>query len=1053
MPNQYDSLSQGDTPRYGSGFSSDAPDLTPPSGVSNMFDSSSRSQSSSSFGNSDFSNSGFNNGSSFNSYDGNVQDIQSQLDGLSSAGKLFDTKNLPEGTLVENYDPDVSTTGVSIPLTLANAAGSGMILAGHVYGGRALENMGRKSVTATENMQILARQNHTKATQHLPAGVAEVIADSQKKAAYRNIAANKLGQNIKDHRYTRAVAGAGKAIYSGATKVPFVGKPIALAGNVASFGSKLGKSALSKAVFSANKHLPAAVRPALGRLGIRGLTAAAFPVGTAIAVGTIIADPMIVNGISNVIQAFNSATTPKMDTPPSRPELQYLTLCNDGNRDPAIREVDAELVTANDTSFDYEPDDVWPERPNIESTSTFENYGKAINDITNLIVDAAESSFRPLQQYGQEPLISRLIDNRTKFLDAMTAMPGDYLSKIADESMYPIAGFMNAYQTFHNLVIRSREGIATSDQTDTVFFGMIGNPLDAIMPNKLSVDEMANVALEMRKAADEIDQGNTRLANTSRLWSFDSSSIQPVFASGALQSAAHQYEQKTQEEEAKDKGEDKKDNGLPGIPTGPSSPSSFVPGGSRSPANGGWSPSPVSPFSSSSPGGSGGFNPPKLDTPKLDTSRVDAEVLETPKIDNPNSFVAPKPIGRDDAESAFTPNSPDLPDIDTNDPFDDSKLKDKPDEFANSSDDVKTDMSFVKPVDNVDARPLNAPIKPSVNPVDMRSPLNTNNITDGVRNPTAPSVTPPASPTPKAPSAPNTPPAPKPQANISMPKAPSAGPGNATPASVPGGENKLNSPLGGDKPAAPKDPAAGGSGDDNHNVEAPEFENDGNNGERETTSISRDGKTFDMGDSRSAKLAELINPTDGKPSMSLRDAMAEAGYAVPDPGADLGERISPVDLKPGDLIVGENGEGVYVGDGQVLTKDGLKPLAEFAIFTGDGHGMFRPGGVDIDADAGATGQKASAAEDLASGNESKSKLNGSGSKSGLGGAMGPGLAGLGNSSANRAMTDAGRKASVTPKGDPFDPGNSVSSDPFEKISVTGANGVGRGFSANVPTGD
>ena len=49
----------------------------------------------------------------------------------------------------------------------------------------------------------------------------------------------------------------------------------------------------------------------------------------------------------------------------------------------------------------------------------------------------------------------------------------------------------------------------------------------------------------------------------------------------------------------------------------------------------------------------------------------------------------------------------------------------------------------------------------------------------------------------------------------------------------------------------------------------------------------------------------------------------------------------------------------------------------------------------------------------------------------------------------------GNKANVTPKGDPFDPGNSSSesSDPFERISVTGTGGIGRSFGANVPTGD
>lgn len=236
--------------------------------------------------------------------------------------------------------------------------------------------------------------------------------------------------------------------------------------------------------------------------------------------------------------------------------------------------------------------------------------------------------------------------------------------------------------------------------------------------------------------------------------------------------------------------------------------------------------------------------------------------------------------------------------------------------------------------------------------------------------------------------------------------------------------------------------------------EAPEFEEDNKqDGEREVKNITRDGKTYEMGSTKAAKLAELINPTNGDEPLSLREAMAEAGYRVPDPGADLGTRISPMDLKPGDLVVGNELQGVYVGDGLVLTSEGVLPLAEVANdLTGDGQGFFRPAENEVDDSAAATGQDASATEDFKDSDESKSS-----SESGVGGRVPGGLAGMGGAGGRGGgLSDsAGKKASVTPGSDPFDPGgaSSKSSDPFSRISVTGSGGMGRSFGTNVHTGD
>ena len=234
-------------------------------------------------------------------------------------------------------------------------------------------------------------------------------------------------------------------------------------------------------------------------------------------------------------------------------------------------------------------------------------------------------------------------------------------------------------------------------------------------------------------------------------------------------------------------------------------------------------------------------------------------------------------------------------------------------------------------------------------------------------------------------------------------------------------------------------------------VDAPETD-PGAGGERESTKITRDGVTYDLQNEKAAKLAELIDPQgeDAQPK-DWRTAAKEAGFTIP-PTGNPGTPISPMDLKPGDMVVGDKLQGIFLGDGQVLTSEGVKPLAEVGTFSGEGQGFFRLDGGEVDEAAGHTGQEAAAQEDFTAdgGTEAEKEQTKAGGMGGNGG-----LAGLGNS---RGMTgmgglggNTGNKAQVTPSGDPFDPGSSKgpSSDMgLPKLKVTGNQ-----FSANVHSGD
>lgn len=806
----------------------------------------------------------------------------------------------------------------------------------------------------------------------------------------------------------------------------------------------------------------------LPRIGL----ASVVPVGTVVSVALIALDPGIVNLVRKGIgEWISDARTPDMDTPPEPPRTYFLPLCYDGNRDPAIEKTDKELVGVNNSTFGFDPNDVWPENPNIETTGTFDSYQEVFNQMTNLVVEAVQASYGPLQEYQEEQQINRLLEARAPFIEAMTAMPQDLLQEISNESLYPIAGFSNAYAKFREIINKSRLTIHESGNADTWFFGLLVNPIDLVDWRKtLDAEEMLNVAQEMEAAANEIDQGNQRLQNVKFNWSYSANSMQPLFNTTMLQQNYSQGIENQQQaeiaEQEKQQAEAERERriqdgslqtpGMPGAPTIPTSP--------------GWNPR--VPDTGSRPGRPGidTSSPDRPSIPKIDTTpsinnpgiKPDSNITDSlPKIDTKTETSNFNPDNLTKPDTAIT--TPKVPKLDSESIKTDAsraetQLNSPVVKFPNGITTPETKVSKSPDLPNIDQTPktssgITTPPSPKTDPKNPSSPLNSQNLTTGVRG-QQPMTLPAASTTPKQSTGIKTPAAPSPApvggggglrggiptSPVTPPSAPApANPANTVQAGINNPENKDTPP--------PTDPAA-------ENPEAPEFEDNAISGERETTTVSRDGKTFEMGSGKAAKLAELINPTDGSAPMSLRDAMAEAGYEVPDPGANPGKPISPMDLQPGDLVIGEKYQGIFVGDGMVLTSEGLKPLGEVAVFSGEpNQGFFRPDVAEVDADASRTGQEASATEDFEAGDETKSSGRAGETTSGP---VSPGLGGLGHNGTRAAVgnANAGRKASVTPGGDPFDPsGSKVASDPFERIAVTGTGGIGRSFSPNVPTGD
>lgn len=1019
-----------------------------------------------------------------NSYTGDVEQIDKNLQGLTALGDLY-TGKYPSGVdfsqheYVGDHDGRDWAEGIGQLI-----AGSAMLTGTQVKKNKILAKASDTTYPHDKNVigDVFERTSPSKASRaENYAKLDRYLLDAaENRATYKRFApASKIANKVQTARLDTIERIAGEAVpaekasakLGAKTAEKAAAKTATQSGEkvIARYATKEGVKVVTK---EAGRGIAkgAALR-VLPRLGL----AAAFPVGTAVSVALIALDPGLVNFIrKGIIEGlFSNSRTPDMDTPPEPPRTYFLPLCHDGNRDPAIEETDTQLVSVNNSTFTFDPDKVWPVTPEIETTGTFDSYLELFNKMNDLVLEAVQGSYGPLQEFQDEQQVNRLLEARAPFIEAMTALPVDLLQEVANESLYPISGFSNAYAKFREIINMSRLTIHESGNVDTWLFGLLANPKDLIDPrNTLDAEEMLNVANEMEAVANEIDQGNTRLAGIKFDWRFTEKSMQPVFNLSSLQENYSQgIENHAQHEEAERVNGERNIQPINHATPSPSYPNPRVmnprlpnPGDYERPGRniGGRSTdsvrTPRIPDIDTSTTGiteTPDITPPKTPNlantlPKIDTTTTETSKFSPDNLPKPDTTTTPKTpkLNADSAKTEVSKAEPTLPNPSGASP---TGLK------TPTVEKPTTKLSQSPNLPTVDQTPktstgITTPPTPKTDPKNPQSPLNTQNLTNGVRGNNTTTL-PAAHRTPNVSSGIKTPPAPTPSTGGGIrgggiptnPINPASAPSPAKP------DNPVQAGINnhGEKPApAPADPAP-------EAPEAPEFEDNPTPGERETTTVSRDGKTFDMGSGKAAKLAELINPTDGSAPISLREAMGEAGYDVPDPGANPGKPISPMDLQPGDLVVGEKHQGVYIGDGMVLTSDGLKPLNEVAVFSGNdpNQGLFRPDAAEVDAESSRTGQDASATQDFEAGDETKSSGKADGGESPR---VGPGLGGLGHNGARAAVgnANAGRKASVTPGGDPFDPsGSKVASDPFERIAVTGTGGIGRSFGPNVPTGD
>ena len=113
--------------------------------------------------------------------------------------------------------------------------------------------------------------------------------------------------------------------------------------------------------------------------------------------------------------------------------------------------------------------------------------------------------------------------------------------------------------------------------------------------------------------------------------------------------------------------------------------------------------------------------------------------------------------------------------------------------------------------------------------------------------------------------------------------------------------------------------------------------------EEARTATLPDGRSVTFPTAHQAEVARSMTEAaaSGNPK-SLYMAASEAGYDLPPQGQDIGEKVPPALMKEGDILSTTGGQGMYVGNGDVLMENGeISKLSDVANFDGESQGVFR----------------------------------------------------------------------------------------------------------------
>lgn len=835
----------------------------------------------------------------------------------------FESYDLSDYPNVEQFDGDKGFWD-SVPM-FGGWTGAGLAATAGLNVGRGqfnnmasnLKSNAGSSFTAAANGSVTSTPNAggrlQQVRQGASAGRSQSIINSQQR-----------GTNLKNNANTKFMQNVGEDLKNTGNWGNKEG------GFLKSAGKTFGRKGLVKGSGSVVKS--AAVRTVASGLAKRAAlmgAAAMVPVAgwalnAGLIVGSLLLDKGFRKGVENAINTltfWSNTRNVSIDEKPTDP-LKFLPLTHDGNRDEDIRAADAELVGANDSTFAFNPYFVGPNNerpePEIEQLANFENLLEKLQSTMDTMSTSVEGLMSVYDKYSDAPYVQVSSEKISPISDSIIQGVTQALPSAAQGVVNTASGAEEAYQGFRDAIMQTRETIADSG----------GN---LIFRNTIDNSQFGNPEEKMEHGRSLVNNGNADIKNAQN-WEIPQIDNASQGVSGVL--AQLRQDRLEEEEEQEEQEQNPNPPNSPGVPLP-------LPGGP-------YRPSPRPPSTPSTPS-----TPGETDRDKMSADELMDKLKENnPSVTSPggsgirggngiDGLGGKNPLdamgkqmgdaifGQGGPLAALNPNNPSSP-LNTNNPNglsnqlknlgnntpgsnaktgiktpDTSSLTDKLSDKKNESSKVGSGKGGGVSGGSGSSTPGGEKIKSPITDDDKKKDIKPGeeDDKDNVENPD----------------------------DIDTPEGPDIPEGGIDTSSV-----DPSAPEGEEGEVDPSDPAAAPEDEDGETSPNEPEERD-----EQSPEIKRDGETFDMKNPQNAKLAEGIFPEGDETPKSIRDAAEEAGFSVPEPGKELGTPVDPPNIQPGDVIIGNGSEGVFVGDGKVATSDGIRTLSDMAAFDGPDDGIYR----------------------------------------------------------------------------------------------------------------
>ena len=227
----------------------------------------------------------------------------------------------------------------------------------------------------------------------------------------------------------------------------------------------------------------------LGAMSVPGL-------GLAITAALWVFDTDGRKAFNGLMEHLTGTVTPDVNAPPEAGRTKFLPLTHDGNRDPTIEEIDAAMTKANDATFGFAEDMVWPlDDRAMQTTSDFAPVTEKFTKFTADLGETLQQITTIYQGVPDEQFVTRAWNDTRPGMEKLSEFQTTMLPNMFGVLKRAVESGNNAYQGLRKVNLSNRETIANSNSGIFSFFG-----------NNIHREDMSGGVEEMRTAVDDMQK-------------------------------------------------------------------------------------------------------------------------------------------------------------------------------------------------------------------------------------------------------------------------------------------------------------------------------------------------------------------------------------------------------------------------------------------------------------------------------------------------------------------------------------------------------------------